>query len=177
MSHFNAALMDVLAHEGGFVNRKEDNGGATNYGISLRFLKMLPVIAGDVNGDGHINTHDVLSLTPDTAAAFYHTYFWQHYRLDSIIDKGVATKLFNLFVNMRGKTAALVAQRAANDLGSALTVDGIAGTRTFRALNAHPADALLTCIKWRAWEVYRGIIAHDPTQHIFFEGWRKRAFA
>jgi len=178
MTHFNHALINVLAHEGGFVNRVEDNGGATNYGISLRFLQRLPALAGDVNGDGHVNVDDINALTPATAGDFYHRYFWTHYRLDEIDDEAVATKLFNFFVNMRGTTAALIAQRAANDvLGDRLTLDGVAGSKTLSALNACAPNELLPCLKWRAWEVYRAIIHADPAQAVFKNGWRRRAFA
>lgn len=177
MSHFQVALADVLAHEGGYVDIKADNGGATNFGISLRFLSSLPALAGDINGDGHVDANDIAIMTPENAAEFYHTYFWTHYRLSEVLDAGVATKLFNFFVNMRGRTAALVLQRAINDLGHHLDLDGVAGTQTIKALNACAPNEILTCLKWRAWEVYRAIIEHDPSQRIFALGWRRRAFA
>lgn len=177
MSHFKRALADVRGHEGGKVNHSADKGGATAYGISLRFLQSLPVEAGDIDGDGHVSIADVQALTPAQADGFYKAHFWDHYRLGEIAHCGVATKLFNCFVNMRGKTAALIAQRAANDLGARLVEDGVAGSKTFAALNDCSPLALLVCIKWRMWEVYRAIIAHDPAQAVFRNGWRKRAFS
>jgi lysozyme family protein len=177
MKYFSIALADVLAHEGGYVDSAADNGGATHYGISLRFLRTLPALAGDINNDGHVSAEDIQALTPATAADFYRRYFWDHYRLGEIQDLDVATKLFNFFVNMRGKTAALIAQRAVNDLGHNLYLDGIAGSKTLAALNACCPNELLPCIKWRAWEVYREIVATTPSQAVFANGWRKRAFA
>ncbi len=177
MKYFDIALGDVLAHEGGFVDRAEDKGGATNYGISLRFLRTLPALAGDITNDGHVTTQDIETMTVDTARVFYRRYFWEHYRLGEIHDLDVATKLFNFFVNMRGKTAALIAQRAVNDLGHNLYLDGIAGSKTLAAINACAPGELLVCIKWRAWQVYREIIATTPSQAVFANGWRKRAFA
>ena len=125
MSNFYDALNNVLIHEGGFVNHAADKGGATAYGISIRFLSGLPKLAGDVNGDGHVDILDIQSLTEQSAAEFYKKYFWDHYRLGEIRDQRVAQKLFNFFVNMRGKTAGLIGQRAANDLGAGLVEDGI----------------------------------------------------
>ena len=39
MSDFNDAIPTVLRHEGGFENDVNDPGGATNFGVSLRWLK------------------------------------------------------------------------------------------------------------------------------------------
>jgi len=175
MSNFNQALNDVFKHEGGFSNLTYDHGGATNYGISLRFLKS--VIDGDINGDGHINLTDIRALTPVTATTFYHVYFWQHYRLGEIHDQRVATKLFNCFVNMRGKTAALIAQRAANDLRANVVEDGVLGTQSFSAINELDHQKLFDCIKWRMWQTYRAIIDHDVSQEQFANGWSNRAFS
>jgi lysozyme family protein len=177
MSEFNQAFESVLAHEGGFVNHKADKGGATAFGISLRFLRSLPVAAGDINGDGHVDINDILAVTPEDARAFYKRYFWDHYRLGEIQNQQVATKLFNFFVNMRGTTAALVAQRAANDLGAYLSTDGVMGSLSIKALNGMEPSQLLVCIKWRAWEVYRAIVDDDPEQAVFMPGWRNRAFS
>lgn len=177
MSEFNLAFNDVLKHEGGFVDHAADKGGATAYGVSLRFLKSLPVEAGDVNGDGHVDKRDIMALQPDDAREFFREYFWKHYRLSEVRDQCVATKLFNFFVNMRGKTAALIAQRSANDLGASLKPDGIMGSRTLAALNGMNPEQLMVCIKWRAWEVYRAIVDEDPSQAAFINGWRNRAFA
>lgn len=177
MSEFNLAFNDALKHEGGFVDHAADKGGATAFGISLRFLRSLPVEAGDIDGNGHIDKSDVQSLTHDDARAFYQRYFWDHYHLSDISDQRVATKLFNFFVNMRGKTASLITQRSANDLGANIKEDGIVGSRTRSALNSMDPDQLIVCIKWRAWEVYRAIVDNDSSQSVFINGWRKRAFA
>ena len=36
---FEAAIPTILRHEGGFSNDPQDVGGATNFGVSLRWLK------------------------------------------------------------------------------------------------------------------------------------------
>lgn len=176
MSHFNLALAHVLENEGGFVDHKNDKGGATNKGISLRFLANLPVSAGDVNGDGHVNRQDVIALTDATIAGFYQDYFWSHYRLDEIEHASVAIKSMDLFVNMRSKTAALITQRAANDLGCKLVEDGVLGSVSIKTLNQLDPESLLGCMRYQAWNVYRAIVAHDKSQVTFINGWRKRAF-
>tara|TARA_R110001606_G_C15220230_1_gene633946 strand:- start:384 stop:917 length:534 start_codon:yes stop_codon:yes gene_type:complete len=177
MSHFKTALADVLKHEGGYVDHQNDNGGATAFGISLRFLSALPALAGDVNGDGHVNKDDVKALSIEDADTLYEKEFWLHYRLDEVTEEMIAVKLMNFFVNMRGKTAALIAQRAANDLGAGLVEDGILGSKSIAVLNELEAMPLLVCIKYQAWQVYKAIVVNTPSQAVFINGWRKRAFA
>ncbi|WP_372830529.1 glycoside hydrolase family 108 protein [Pontibacterium sp.] len=176
-SEFYTAYLDVLEHEGGRVNHRADRGGSTAYGISLRFLKGLPDLAGDVNGDGHVSEADIDVLTRRDAQGFYLKYFWEHYDLGQIQDQVLATKMFNFFVNMRGKTAALIAQRAANDFNAGLLEDGVLGPASFAAINRLPPAHLLVCIKYHAWQVYKAIVSHRPSQAVFLNGWQNRAFS
>ena len=53
-SRFDTAFRHLLGEEGGYVNHPADRGGATNWGISLRFLKAEGKI--DANRDGR---HDL----------------------------------------------------------------------------------------------------------------------
>ncbi len=64
MSNFEKAVEKVLEHEGGYVDHKNDPGGATNYGISLRFVKQSTGIDLDVDGDGDIDADDIKAMTP-----------------------------------------------------------------------------------------------------------------
>ena len=54
MKKFEEAWSYVKENEGGYVNDKNDKGGATKYGVSLRFLKGLERDEGDINGDGEL---------------------------------------------------------------------------------------------------------------------------
>jgi lysozyme family protein len=62
MSDFNQAVKVILQHEGGYVDNPNDPGGATNYGISLRFLADHPE-SGDFNGDGEVDAEDIANMT------------------------------------------------------------------------------------------------------------------
>lgn len=177
MSDFNVALMSVMHHEGGLVNNAHDRGGMTKYGISIRFLQRIPSELGDLNGDGHVSKADIQCMTTDDARAIYQQFFWQHYRLNELAAQPIATKLFNCFVNMRGRTAALVAQRAANMLGAQLVEDGVMGSRSFKAINRLNPKHLMPCLQVQQWQVYQAIVRADPSQNEFINGWRKRAFS
>ncbi|OEF50990.1 hypothetical protein A1OW_10335 [Enterovibrio norvegicus] len=176
-NNFQHAMADVFGHEGGFSDNRNDKGGVTNLGISIRFLKTLPIEAGDINGDGHISESDIVAMDAANASDIYRQFFWEHYRLDEIKSRRVSTKAFNCFVNMRGKTAAQLMQRAANDLGANLVVDGILGSRSIAVLNQLDEHQLMVCLKWRMWEIYKAIIKNDATQSVFEKGWQRRAFS
>jgi hypothetical protein len=57
--NFERAMSFTGKWEGGFVNDPKDPGGATKYGISLRFLRDLAPELGDVDGDGDVDADDV----------------------------------------------------------------------------------------------------------------------
>ena len=56
MANFNKAHKFVAKWEGGYVNDPDDPGGATNYGVSLRWLKSLGLDQGDIDHDGDLAT-------------------------------------------------------------------------------------------------------------------------
>ena len=58
MGCFSKAITVILKHEGGFSNHSSDPGGATNYGISLRWLKS-EGLYGDLDDDGDVDIDDI----------------------------------------------------------------------------------------------------------------------
>ena len=68
MSNFEFAHKFTSKWEGGFVDHKNDPGGATNYGVSLRWLKNEGI---DIDGDGKIDINDIKALTPSKAAELF----------------------------------------------------------------------------------------------------------
>lgn len=173
MSKFENALEFVLPLEGGYNNIKEDAGGATNYGISLRFLKS---VGEDLNGDGHVDINDIVEITHSQSAELYKKYFWDHYKLYNIQDQFIANRAFSFFVNMRGKTAATIFQRAVRACGFDIVEDGILGTKSFNLINSIHPSVYLPALRSEAAAVYRLIVANNQTQSKFLNGWLKRAY-
>ncbi len=172
--NFPAALEKLFTHEGGESNDPDDKGGHTRYGVSLRFLKQ---IKGDVNGDGHVDSADIRALTPETAAGFYQVHFWDHYRLGEIRAPEVAAKALSFYVNMRGKVAARVFQRALRSCGVFVIEDGIVGTGTLNALNSTFTAPYLAAVRSEAAGTYRQIVANNSSQRKFLGGWLNRAYS
>src|SRR6266481_707309 len=99
MSTFELAIPVILRHEGHFVNNPADPGGATNFGVSLRWLKSQG-LAGDINNDGDIDIDDIKILTPAIAGEFYRTKWWNAYQYGNLVAQAVGTKVFDMSVNM-----------------------------------------------------------------------------
>lgn len=172
MASFVKAIPTILKHEGGWVNNANDPGGATKYGISLRFLKENKL---DLDGDGDIDADDVKGLTTDRATMLYYDWFWVPGRFELVKDQLVATKLFDMGVNMGPRQGWRLAQKACNKYGLNLTVDGLVGPQTMLAVNAlEPTNYIKTLCDTQK-EFYDAIIVQNPKLEEFRKGWYYRA--
>lgn len=176
----------VLRIEGGEVNDPADRGGHTKYGISLRFLAIEGLVDlnfdgladFDLNRDGTVDGRDIRLLTPAHAEALYlrlfflKTGFWS-------LPRPFDAAMFDLGVNTGTVTAGKLLQRALNQLipTPALNVDGQLGPQTRKRLELtrNGARSPLQALRQRADAHYLAIIAHDPRQARFENGWRRRA--
>lgn len=169
MSDFNIAIETVLKNEGGFVNDPRDAGGATQWGISLRFLHD-PAIDGDFDGDGDEDVDDVRKMTREQAIALYRSVFWDALRLSEIRDQQLATKMLDLAVNV-GKVAAVkILQRAIR-----CEDDGVIGPRTIAECNGAPGWESVMALRLEAIRYYASIPAAKSQPYL--RGWILRALA
>lgn len=176
------ALKFVLKHEGGFIANRNDPGGATNDGISLRWLEQAGI---DVNLDGHIDLKDIEQITPENAAQIYKEYWWDKYKYYLIDNVFIAAKIFDLAVNMGAVEAHKLAQRAVNSfscypdiLKKTLIIDGKLGDQTISNINAictkGMSNQLLCNIKQQACAFYNNLVKEKPNLDVFLNGWLAR---
>lgn len=158
---FRQAVEVVLKHEGGYVNNPNDPGGETKYGISKRSYPHL----------------DIKNLTKEQATQIYYDDWWQKYRYGEIKDLAVATKVFDLSVNMGPSAAHRILQRAVNFVSAAeLKVDGILGPLTLAAVNAADPEKVLQMMRYKAAEYYHALAKRSAESRVFLLGWLNRAY-
>lgn len=173
---FRTAVETVLKHEGGLVDNPADPGGATNYGISLRYLRGLGDV-GDIDKDGDVDEQDIRKLSREQVIAIYRTHWWDRYGLGRIADANVAVKLFDLMVNMGAGSAVCLLQQALNACGQRVAVDGVLGPKTVEAANRAPAGWLLAELRLAAIRRYLSLTDGNPKLTTFLRGWIRRALA
>ena len=180
MASFDSAIKIILKHEGGYVNNPNDPGGATNYGISLRFIKDYPNY-GDFDQDGDVDVNDIRKMTINQASMIYKIFWWDKFKYGQIADQTIATKIFDFSVNMGATRAHILLQEALNNaFDLRLECDGKLGPKTFHVLNAvldgDEEQQLITAYCEAAWGFYQRLIAKNPKLKVFTKGWRNRAF-
>jgi len=170
--------------EGGYVNNPKDRGGATKYGMSLRFLAIEGKIDldqdgladFDLNRDGSIDGMDIRLLTPANAEALYlrlfmiKTGFWS-------LPRPFDAAMFDLGVNVGTVTAVKLLQRAMGRFPPPTQIDGFLGPKTIKGLTtlSDAGRPILSALRGEAEAHYRRIVANDNDQATFLNGWLHRA--
>ena len=164
MASFDKAIPTILKHEGGYVNDLLDPGGETNWGISKRTFPEL----------------DIKNLTREQAIDIYRERYWLHHIYDAIEDQSLATKVFDLAVNMGHRAAHRLLQKTLRKFkahhGLDIKIDGILGSRTLYAANwPDEREELLAELRIQAAVYYVNLIVRKPGLVRFAYNWMRRA--
>ena len=150
----------ILKWEGGFVNDKDDLGGATNKGVTLATFR-------SVYGQNKTVT-DLKNMTDEQWDKIFKKYFWDKWKADEIKDQSVANILVD-WVWASGAYGIKIPQRV---LG--VSVDGIVGAKTIAAVNAMAGKPLFNLIKQERIEFVNRICTSRPQNKKFKKGWLNR---
>lgn len=173
---FDRAQAFCAKWEDGFVDHPKDPGGATNFGVSLRWLRDDGI---DVDGDRKIDINDIRNLTPELAAQLFRKHFWDKLKL-SDLPPLTAIVTYDAAVNTGKGQAVKFLQRACNMFpGVKLVDDGIIGPAT-RARVVVIDDRTLAnkCVDMR--EVFHNQLATNSPYsdgrdyRPFIKGWLNR---
>ncbi len=187
-SPFDAALAQVLEHEGGYVDDPDDRGGETYRGIARRFHPDWP---GWTRIDRAKRRADFPRCLDDdrelqaAVAELYRRLYWEPVGGDRLPDEALGIELMDTAVNMGVRRAARFLQEALNLLNRNqrswpdLVVDGWIGDKSIAALNKclrgrNGRDWLLKVLNTLQAERYLDIMRRDPSQERFARGWLKR---
>jgi lysozyme family protein len=147
LSNFEDAVAYVLANEGGYVNSPADAGGATNYGISLRFLREIPVERLRKYGIFEpLNEDTIRNLTLDQARMIYRCEFWDTAMFDHIENQSICNYVFDMAVHHGIAQAIRLLQRAtwaATGMFGVILDDGKLGFRTINQVMILLSDKYL----------------------------------
>jgi lysozyme family protein len=182
MSDFDLAIPTILQHEGLLVNDPTDPGGITNYGISLRYLKRLveqdpqSLMNYCVDHQGIIDAIDIREMSQQQAIEIYKAQWWDRYNYSAILDQRLATKVFDLSVNMGSHAAHKLLQISCNNIAGkeCLAVDGVLGARSIVIINNSDAATLLLQFKAEAVQYYRQLADRKTILKKFLHGWLNR---
>jgi lysozyme family protein len=157
MAQFLPAVQYLLVNEGGFVKNPNDPGGATNFGIEQRKMP-------DVN---------IRDITRDQAIAFYLPNYWNKALYANLKSQQVASKLFDMHVNLGLVPAVRIAQHALGFQDD--NVDGDMGPMTVTAINAASPASFLSAVIGLLTTHYKLLEAANSRLIVFDRGWMARA--
>ena len=171
--NINKMIDKIISLEGGFVDHKNDKGGATNYGITQhtysRFL--------GVDSDYMYIKHLIKVMPKSTAALIYKQEYYYEPKIN-LLPELLQEQVFDICVNSGSSRAYKILQQAINEAGGAnLVIDGKFGPNSWSALDlvlndlkeVNNAMVDLRC------QFYETIVIKDSSQNVFLKGWLNRA--
>jgi lysozyme family protein len=175
-----SAFEKTLGHEGGYNEVKGDAGGATNFGVSLRFLKDAYNFddTADIDNDGDVDKDDIKSMSKADAQEIYYKHFWLKNKCDQITNQIIASKFFDMSVNMGLVQATKLLQRSLNHFKLFnIAEDGKIGPKTLQAVNQVHSDQLLHVMRKECEAFYIRLVEKKPEYKKFLKGWTNRALS
>lgn len=150
----------ILKWEGGFVNDKNDLGGATNKGVTLATFR-------SVYGQS-MSVNDLKNITERQWEHIFKTCYWDKWKGDEIKDQNVA----NILVDWTWCSGAYGIKIPQRVLG--VTIDGIVGAKTIAAVNARDGKVLFNELKEERIAYIDRICQTRPQNKKFRNGWLNR---
>lgn len=152
-----------------------DRGGRTRFGLAERFHPDL-VKSGyyDLDGAEPAIPHDeALAI----AESVYQSQYGAHLGIEQIASQDVANRLLSFAVNEGPHQALVIAQRACQALGCAITDDGLMGPNTLAALNGVEPAGWLKANRALQAAFYRHLVETQPRLMPLLHGLLARANA
>jgi lysozyme family protein len=110
-------------------------------------------------------------------ASFYNRKFWLPIQAEALTSQDIANRLQDQSVNGGQNSGIKLLQRAANQCGATLALDGAMGPRTIAAVNAIDPTQLLAAYRAARAANYQAIVIAKPEDAKYLAQWLKRAQA
>lgn len=160
MADFKIYAPKLLQLEGGYVNHPDDQGGATNKGVTLRTYKQYC-------GEGK-TIADLRNMSYGTWQNIMKDLYWDKCLADEIESQPLAEIIVDWCVN-----SGMVGLRRVQEIIGAKP-DGIAGPITLSLINSSDPKMLFDRIKAARNQFYINIVKKNPSQKVFMNGWMNR---
>lgn len=154
------AIDKIIAREGGFVNRAEDRGGPTNFGITIGTLSEWKGKKASVE--------DVRKLPVSVARAIYKQRYIIGPKFDRIEHDGLFEFAVDTAVNNGRDRASRWLQRAVG-----VVEDGVVGPITLAKVNS-VTDAAFYGLFVQRMKAYGALVSANHSQAVFVAGWLNR---
>jgi lysozyme family protein len=167
----------IIQNEGGYVNNPNDRGGPTNFGVTQATLS---------NYLGRqASIEEVRNMTVETAKEIFTRNYIVGPRIDSL-PAPIVPVVADASVLYGPRRAIMFVQRVINSAGfGPIDVDGVIGPMTRdKAAQCYGngtinqsamGPMMINAIVYERNSFNERIVANDPTQQIFLQGWRNRA--
>ncbi len=178
MSKFKKAYNITSIHEGGYANVTGDYGGETYKGISRRYHPGWDgwIIIDSVKASRDLKRNEFIKdkYLDKLVEGFYELKFWRKYGCHLIADQKIANFVYDYSV-LAGVRGSTTLQKALNDLGQNVVVDGQIGPQTATAIIRVNRDLLLNTMIQRRVNYHKRRVNIKPSQKKFLNGWINRA--
>jgi lysozyme family protein len=162
-------ISEIIRREGGYVNHPADRGGPTNMGVTQATL------SGWLGREATIA--DVKALTEMEAREIYERNYLTGPRINSLPEQ-IVPFVFDASINHGPRSAVKMVQRVCNEAGFGPgDVDGVIGPQTRIMAEKAQRDMgglFLAALVEERRNVYRKIVAANPSQQVFLNGWMNR---
>lgn len=158
-------IQNTLKHEGGFSFHKQDKGGATNRGITIKTYQQVKPNA---------TVEDLKNLSEKEAIQIYLDLYFYKPQVDKLPER-IQDVMFDSNVHHGPVMATKLLQRALRYLGhTTIQVDGILGSETLKTAFKTDSNRLRTAIIKQRERLFANIINTNPKQAVFYRGWMNR---
>ena len=165
MAKATILFQNIKEWEGGWSDHKNDKGGKTNMGITLKTWKSCGY---DKDGDGIIDERDLKLINEQDVFNVFKKHYWDRYRGDDIRNQSIANIVVD-WLWMSGNHAIINVQKLLS-----IKADGVVGPITINTINQANQRELFAQIKRIRKEFFEKVCRDNPTQNVFLKGWLRR---
>jgi lysozyme family protein len=182
---FDDCFKYILRLEGGYVDNKNDSGGATNFGISTKYLKSIIQKRTQYDEFNDVLDRIEIPITKETiknidiedARLIYLYDWWIRCNIEPLGNLLLCRKVFSACINIGEKKAVKLLQESINSLFTDFKVDedGKIGNQTVTAVSKIDKEALIDIYVLNLCEFYKNLSKEKKQFSGFLKGWLNRA--